>query len=154
MNLQKKIKKIIREEINDFDWIDSKELNHTKWRENAENFGGAENLAKDLYNNDPMNFLNMFNDLNAVESEEYPDWTLFRYEKRNNLMIYDRKNNYVYINYFVIWSFLEDGFGLNYSEKQKLTQKWLSEVYNLRGVTTGKPFQLGMGLVAEVYNLK
>jgi hypothetical protein len=83
----------------------------------------------------PMDFLNLYNDLESVQSEEQPDWTLFRYEKHKNLMIYHRKNDYVYINYDEIWSVLEDKFGLNYSEIQKLTERWLDEVYNLRGVT-------------------
>jgi hypothetical protein len=74
--------------------------------------------------------------LDVVQSEEEPDWTLFRYEKRNNVMIYNRKNNKVYINYYVIWQFLEKGFDLKYSEIQQLTEEWLSEAYNLRGVTT------------------
>jgi hypothetical protein len=50
-------------------------------------------------------------------------------------MIYDRKNEIVYINYYEIWSVLEDKFGLKYSETQRLTKIWLDEVYNLKGVT-------------------
>ena len=85
---------------------------------------------------EPMDFLNLFNDLESVQSEEDENWTLYRYKKGHNFMIYDRKNDYVYINYDEIWSVLEDKFGLNYSETQKLTNVWLDEVYNLRGVTT------------------
>ena len=99
---------------------------------------GDKHLVKLGFNNDPMEFLNLFNDLDVVQSEEEPDWTLFRYKPKENLMIYDRKNNYVYINYDDIWSVLEDKFGFNYDETQELTQRWLDEVYNLRGVTTGQ----------------
>ncbi len=84
---------------------------------------------------EPTDFLNLFNDLESVQSEEHQDWTLYRYKKGHNIMIYDRKNDYVYINYDGIWSVLEDKFGLNYSEIQELTKRWLDEVYNLRGVT-------------------
>jgi hypothetical protein len=84
---------------------------------------------------EPMDFLNIFNNLETVQSEERQDWTLYRYKKGHNFMIYDRKNDYVYIHYDEIWSFLEDKFGLNYSETQELTKRWLDEVYNLRGVT-------------------
>ena len=84
---------------------------------------------------EPMDFLNLFNDLESVQSEERENWILYRYKKGHNLMIYNRKNNYVYINYDEIWSVLEDNFGLNYDETQKLTQRWLDDVYNLRGVT-------------------
>jgi len=88
------------------------------------------------FSNDPMEFLNLFNDLDVVQSIEQEDWTLFRYEKGKNLMIYNRKSDYVYINYNQIWSVLENDFGLNYDETQQLTKEWLGIVYNLRGVTT------------------
>ena len=106
------------------------------WESAAELVGGAENLVKLGFNNDPMEFLHLFDDLDVVGSEKKPNLTLFRYEKGNNVMIYNRKSDIVYIIYDVIWSFLKKGFDLNYSEIQQLTEEWLSEVYNLRGVTT------------------
>jgi len=84
---------------------------------------------------EPMGFLNLFNDLESVQSEEEPNWVLYRYKKGHNFMIYNRKNEVVHIDYYEIWSVLEDKFGLNYGEIQKLTRVWLDEVYNLRGVT-------------------
>ena len=112
------------------------EVKKSGWKDTASLVGGSEELARLAFNNNPMEFLNMYNDLDVVQSEKKEDWTLFRYEKHKNLMIYNRKNDYVYLNYDEIWSFLEDGFGLNYSETQELTKRWLDEVYNLRGVTT------------------
>ena len=70
------------------------------WESAAELVGGAENLVKLGFNNDPMEFLHLFDDLDVVQSEEKQDWTLFRYKKHENLMIYDRKNDEVYINYY------------------------------------------------------
>ena len=74
--------------------------------------------------------------MDIVQSKSEKDWTLFRYEKGHNLMIYDRKNGDAYIDYSDIWLFLEDGFGLKYSETQAFTTRWVDEAYNLRGVTT------------------
>ena len=88
------------------------------------------------FNNDPMEYLNLFNDLDVVQSTQTEDWTLFRYEKGKNLMVYDRKNEDVYINYDQIWSVLENDFGLNYPETQQVTEEWLGVAYNLKGVTT------------------
>ena len=99
--------------------------------------GSLDNLFKIFDIKEPMDFLNIFNDLESVQSEEYEHWTLYRYKKGHNFMIYDRKNVIVYINYYEIWSVLEDKFGLYYSEIQRLTKRWLDEVYNLRGVTPG-----------------
>jgi hypothetical protein len=84
---------------------------------------------------EPMDFLHLFDDLESVQSEEQEYWTLYRYKKGHNFMIYNRKNEYVYISFNDIWSVLEDNFGLNYSETEELTKVWLDEVYNLRGVT-------------------
>jgi hypothetical protein len=84
---------------------------------------------------EPIDFLILFNDLESVQSEERQEWTLYRYKKGHNLMVYNRENDYVYINYDEIWSVLGDKFGLNYSEIQDLTKRWLDEVYNLGGVT-------------------
>ena len=98
--------------------------------------GGINNLFKLLDINSPTDFLHLFDDLEQVQSEEEKDWTLFRFKPKHNLMIYDRKYEVVYINKYDIWSVLKDHFGLNNIEIQELTQEWLSEVYNLSGVTT------------------
>jgi len=78
--------------------------------------------------------------LDVVQSEEEPNLTLFRYEQGNNMMIYDRKIDYVFINIPNIWSFLEEDFGLDYDEVQEIMKVWLSEVYNLRGITPESDF--------------
>ena len=105
------------------------------WKTAETLVGGPEVLVK-LFNNNPMEFLNMYNDLDVVQSEEKPNWTLFRYKKHENLMIHNRKNDLVYIDYYEIWTVLQNNFGLKYTEIQSLTKTWLGEVYNLRGITT------------------
>jgi hypothetical protein len=127
------IKKILKEES--LKQTLKQQVKEFGFKDIAELVGGAENLVKLGFNNDPMDFLNLFNDLESVQSEEYGDYMLYRYKKGHNFMIYDRKNEYVYINYDEIWSVLEDNFGLKYSEIQELTKRWLDEVYNLRGIT-------------------
>ena len=97
--------------------------------------GNIDNLLKVLDINSPMDFLHLFDDLNVVESEEDPNWDLFRYKPKQNLMTYDRKHNIIYIS-FKIWTILSITFELEYSEIQRLTKKWLSEEYDLRGVAT------------------
>ena len=98
--------------------------------------GGWENFRKVFNIESPMDFLHLFDDLKQVQSKEREEWTLFRYKPNHNFMVYDRKSKGVYINYDEIWSFLENNFGLQYSDIGPLTQDWLDEVYNLRGVTT------------------
>ena len=45
-----------------------------------------------------------------------------------------------YINYKEIWSYFEEKFALTYSVVQKITKKWLGEVYNLKRVTTSHAY--------------
>ena len=107
------------------------------WKEVTDIVGGDQHLKKLTGINTPMDFLHLFDDLDIVDTEENPNWTLFRYKPKRNLMIYDRKNEYVYINFHEIWEVLEDNFKLDYLEVRKLTKEWLSEVYNLKvGDTT------------------
>ena len=101
-----------------------------------DNVGGWENFCKVFNIEGPMDFLHLFNDLDVVPSEEVEYWTLFRYKKGNNLMIYDRKSKEVYISKKEIWSFLGGKFDLTYPVVQAVTKKWLGKVYNLRGIRT------------------
>jgi hypothetical protein len=84
------------------------------------------------FNNDPMEFLNLFNDLDVVQSEDFPNqYMLFQHEKGKNLMVYDRKNDLIYINYNQIWSVLRKDFNLNHSGIEQTIMNWLSESYGL-----------------------
>ena len=116
--------------------------------------GGIDNLKKLVGIESPIDFLNLFNDLDVIDSEEKPNLTLFRYEIGNNLMVYDDEFDFVYINYSIIWSFLEKVFGFNYSEIQEVTQEWLSEAYDLREVTTRILLLDGRQELSEVYDLR
>ena len=74
------------------------------WK-SVSNMIGFENLYKIGFDNNPMEFLNLFNNLDIVQSEEDVYLTLYRFEKGNNMMIYDKKNEHIHIKLDVIWSF-------------------------------------------------
>lgn len=99
-------------------------------------FGGIENIFSTFNIETPMDFLHLFDDLGQVQSEKYDDLILFRYKPEHDFMIYNTEYNIVYIDYYEMWLILGTYFGLNYDEIQTLTEEWLGEVYNLRGVTT------------------
>ena len=120
---ESKLKQNLKQEIKDFGIKDTAEL-----------VNGFDNLMEILNIDSPMKFLHLFNDLDQVQSEEEPNFTLFRYKPKKNLMVHNRKNKTVYINYKEIWKPLFDT-GLFDPDIKKLTKEWLSSVYNLRGVT-------------------
>jgi hypothetical protein len=150
-NLQESIRRVLREESTQdslYEIIITKNqqesikielqsmVKNIGWELTAKIVNGPKNLIKLAFNNNPMEFLNLFNDLNVVQSREEFYWSLFRYKKRNNLMIYDRKNNSLNVSKKIFWSFLEEGFGLNHSKIRELMWIWLYDTYNLKGDRT------------------
>jgi hypothetical protein len=98
----------------------------------------ADKLKELAFNNDPMEFLNIYNDLKSVQSKESSDWVLFSNKKDEKFIFYSVSKNIAYIDYIKIWSILEDEFKLTYIETEDLTQKWLSTTYGLTGVKTAQ----------------
>jgi len=111
-------------------------IKYDDWTEAIRYVGNINNLKKLINFGSPLEFLNLFNDLEVVQSINLKEFLLFRYEKGKNIIVYDQKNGTGYINYYIIWSILDSYFGLNYTEIKGLTKEWLSETYNLRVTTT------------------
>lgn len=122
-------------------------------KDTAELVNGFDNLMEILNIDSPIKFLHLFNDLEQVQSEMDPDWTLFRYKPKKNLMVHNRKNRTVFINYEEIWKPLFDA-GLFDPDIKELIRGWLFEVYNLREVTPWSHRKYEHDLLFEVYNLK
>ncbi len=103
------------------------------WEQTAKVVGGPENLVKVGFNSDPMEFLNAFNDLDVTKSQN-DDWTLFQDKRLNNIMGYDQRNGYLYVDNSEIWTILKKYFGLTDPKIQKLLKRWVNKTYNLKGV--------------------
>ena len=122
--IESKLEQNLKQEIKNFGIKDTAEL-----------VNGFNNLMEILNIDSPMKFLHLFDDLEQVQSEMDPNLTLYRYKPKHNLIIHDRKYKIVYINYEEIWEPLLD-VGLFNPDIRELTKEWLSEVYNIRRVTT------------------
>ena len=96
---------------------------------------------------------NNFGDLTPVVKV---DKTYYVNEDRLPLFYYyqDSKNEYVYINYYEIWSFLESMFGMDYQQIREVIRDWLEETYNLKGLTPETHEALGTKVLGETYNLR
>jgi hypothetical protein len=77
---------------------------------------------------------NNFGDLTPIVMY---DKTYYVNEDKLALFYYynNKKNDYVYINYEEIWSFLESMFDMNDQQIQRVIRDWLEETYNLKGLT-------------------
>lgn len=93
--------------------------------------GGHGRLAKKLFNDDPMEYLNLFNDLSKEEGKHY---TIYKNDKGKNVFYIEKRSNMAYVSPSKIYDPLEDFFNLKTSfKKEELIRKWIRETYN-RGV--------------------
>ncbi len=95
--------------------------------------GGIDTI-KHVYQDNPYEFLDQFNNLTPVEK----DGKIFYMDKdRLPLFMYypDEIDGIVYINYEIIWVFFEEIIGLEDYEIQEIIKNWLENTYNLKGLT-------------------
>ena len=88
-----------------------------------------------------------YSGMEVVDSRDYQDIVLYRYEPKDNMLFYNKKNREVWVRYDFIWSFFKY-FSLNDQEIKGITEEWLSEAYNLKGITTNK-LTTGIAPIAE-----
>ncbi len=89
-----------------------------------------------------------YSDMEAVDCKDYPGNVLYRYAPKDNILFYEKKNRKVWVRYYLIWSFFEKYLGLDDQEIKGITEEWLSETYNLKGITT-KNLSDGLEFYAE-----
>lgn len=99
--------------------------------------GGLENLknAIGVYNSEE--FLNLFSDLERVESEENPGVFLYRYKKGKNIIVIDERdddmrNFYAYVNYDIIFgplAIFKDSVLHTY--KVRTLKRWLKNTFDI-----------------------
>jgi hypothetical protein len=123
------IKKILKEESLKQNL--KQQVKEFGWKGTAELVNGSENLLELMHINNPMDFLNLYNDLDVFDSEKF---ILFGRRENEELITYYKTHKDVYIDYNQIWIVLEEGFGLRYDETQSLIETWLGDIYNLRGI--------------------
>ena len=100
------------------------------WELSSKSVGGVNNLVRLGFNNNPMEFLHLYDDMDVVRSEEKPYLILFRYERGNNIMIYN--GDTVFISSEIL-SFLDKGFDYSKHKNRKVLEGWFYDVYNLDG---------------------
>ena len=103
-------------------------------KQSLEIFGN--DILKQVYIDNPLSFLDQFNNLNPVEKgvrvyyAGIDNLPLFSYNKKDQ----ELKNGYYWINYERIWLFFSSVMGYNDNEIQEILKEWLDTTYNLRGL--------------------
>ena len=84
-----------------------------------------------IYNIAKKQLTKKFGNLTPVEYDSYPNRLFYVDEKGNLYFELTDWNDEVLVDYYTIWSFLEDTFQLEYKQIQQLTKEWIEEYYNL-----------------------
>jgi hypothetical protein len=97
----------------------------------------GKDIIKQAYIDNPLSFLNQFNNLRPVENHGFIYYVdndnppLFYYNKEDQ----ESKNGYYWIKYNRVWLFFEGVMGYNHTEIKEIMKEWLGTTYNLRGLT-------------------
>jgi hypothetical protein len=124
------IKQILKEEINSQSERVKSIVNKYGIGQALELVVGGMDTIINAYQDNPLSYLNQFNDLTQIEKGD----KIFYVDKDRLPLFYyfpDEKNGYVYFNYDRIWMFFSDVIGLKYSEIQTIINNWLEETYNI-----------------------
>ena len=78
------------------------------------------------FNNDPMEFLNLFNDLDVVQSTKEPGYVLYRFKKVENYFVEHRRKVELWVC-GEIWLTLKNGFNLHNVEISQLIREWFND---------------------------
>ena len=133
------IKQVLKEEIDSKSGRVKSIVNKYGFDKAIEMVVGGKDTIEKVYQDNPLEFLDQFNDLIPVEKDGI---TYYVDKDRLPLFYYypNKENGYVYINNERIWKFFSKVIGLKYSEIQIIINNWLEEAYNIRGLTP--PFLL------------
>ena len=128
------IKQILKEEIDSKSVRIKSIVNKFGVKQASEMIVGGTETIRRAYQDNPLEFLDQFNDLTTVEDR---DKIYYVDKDRLPLFMYyqDIENGYIYTRYDRIWSFFKDVIGLDYEKIQGIMNNWLEETYNLTGLT-------------------
>lgn len=110
------------------------------WDLSLDVFGDDDKVIKKLFDDNPMNYLNLFKKLKPYKikstNKNYKKYDMknnFLYvdERNNTIFAYDVPNSKVFVNHNYIWSPLELGFNLDKENILKCLKHWLSSVYEI-----------------------
>ena len=131
MNPQDHIKKILKEETN-LKKIIHKLIKNAGINVAIDVAGGFYELCEIMEIETPIDLLNLYNDLEVVESNQKPGIFLFRNKIGDNYFIYEKTSDYVGVYLQNLPKVLFDHFGLTMPQTRRLFNKWLKESLNIK----------------------
>jgi len=83
------------------------------------------------FDNNPFEFLNIYNDLETVISQTSSNIMLFRKKPNGNLMVFNLLTKKIFINNTELWMILEDLFKLTPEQTESIIKVWLDKTFNI-----------------------
>lgn len=93
------------------------------------------------FDNNPNEFLRLYNDLEMVRSSAFPNLMLFRNKPNENLMVFNPTTSQIYINNYDLWLPLELFFRLTPEEVTETLNNWIENSFGLRGITSVRNYK-------------
>ena len=128
------IKQLLKEEINSKSERIKSMVNKYGYERTSEMVVGGTDTIRNTYQNNPLEYLNQFNDLKPVENNNkvyYIDkdgLPLFYYFSNKNI-------RYIYFNNERIWNFFSKIMVFRTSEIREIIKNWLEITYDIKGLT-------------------
>ncbi len=94
-----------------------------------EMLGGNTNIIKHAYENNPIEFMDNFKDLETVTNPN----VIIHKKKNKAFMLQEDEYMEFYFDYDEIWSFFDEVFDMEYEEIQRILSEWLEDTLNLKG---------------------
>ncbi len=101
-------------------------------QESIKMLGGNTNIIKHAYENNPLEFMDNFKDLETIIKPSKP-YIIYYKKNGKTLMVQDDERKEFWFDYTEIWYFFKMIFHMEYKEIQRILNKWLGE--NLKGYT-------------------
>jgi len=101
-------------------------------QESIKMLGGNTNIIKHAYENNPLEFMDNFEDLETIIKPSKP-YIIYYKKNGKTLMVQDDERKEFWFDYTEIWYFFKMIFHMEYKEIQRILNKWLEE--NLKGYT-------------------
>ena len=97
-------------------------------------YNSSDSILSKGFDNNPVEFLNIYNDLEMVISQTSSNIMLFRKKPNDNLMVFNLLTKKMFINNTELWMILEDLFKLTPEQTESIIKMWLDKTFNISDV--------------------
>lgn len=129
------IKQVLKEEVDNRSERIKSIVNKYGLKRSIDMIAGGVKTIRQVYDDNPLEFLNQFNNLKRVERDDYFDTRIYYMDENNNPIFYYIENSNikkVFFNFYLLWVFFIY-MGYTNEDTINILKKWLYDTYGIRG---------------------